>query len=113
MSRLTKISFLIALFFGLDKIVGIIRQVIIVRQFGLSANLDAFNVANNLPDLLYALISGGALAIALIPILSEVLTREGKKALWLLFSRIANLAFLVTALLAVLIAVLILNSARL
>ena len=105
MSRLTKISFLIALFFGLDKIVGIIRQVIIVRQFGLSANLDAFNVANNLPDLLYALISGGALAIALIPILSEVLTREGKKALWLLFSRIANLAFLVTALLAVLIAV--------
>ena len=105
MSKLTKISFLIALFFGLDKIVGIIRQVIIVRQFGLSANLDAFNVANNLPDLLYALISGGALAIALIPVLSEVLSKDGKKALWTLFSRIANLAFLVTALLAILIAI--------
>ena len=51
MSKLTKISFLLALFFGLDKIVGIFRQIIIVRQFGLSAELDAFNVANNLPDL--------------------------------------------------------------
>ena len=105
MSKLTKISFLLALFFGLDKIVGILRQVIIVRQFGLSANLDAFNVANNLPDLLYAMISGGALAIALIPVLSEALSNDGKKALWSLFSRIANLAFVVTAFLAVLIVI--------
>ena len=62
-------------------------------------------MANNLPDLLYALISGGALAIALIPVLSETLTHDGKKALWHLFSRIANLAFLVTAFLAVLIVI--------
>jgi putative peptidoglycan lipid II flippase len=66
--------------------------------------LDAFNAANNLPDLLFALISGGALAIAFIPVLSEVLTTSGKRSTWLLFSRIANLAFIVTALMAVIIA---------
>ncbi|MCE1255416.1 MAG: murein biosynthesis integral membrane protein MurJ [Anaerolineae bacterium] len=104
MSKLTKISVLLAVFFGLDKIVALVRQVIIARQFGLSAELDAFNVANNLPDLLYAMISGGALAIALIPVLSEAMSKDGRKALWDLFSRIANIAFVATAILSILIA---------
>ncbi len=106
MSRLTKTSLLLAFFFALDKIAALLRQIIIARQFGLSAELDSFNVANNLPDMLFALISGGALAIAFIPVLSEVLSRQGRNAAWELFSRIANLAFLVTGLLAIVIAVL-------
>ncbi len=104
-SRLTKISILLAGFFLLDKVLAFVRQILIARQFGLSAELDAFNVANNVPDLLFALISGGALAIAFIPVLSEVLTKSGQRSAWELFSRIANLAFLVTAVLAVLVAV--------
>ncbi|HPH94493.1 MAG TPA: murein biosynthesis integral membrane protein MurJ [Anaerolineaceae bacterium] len=100
MSRLTKISLLLAVFFGLDKVIGFVRQIIIARQFGFSADLDAFNAANNLPDLLYMLISGGALAMAFIPVLTEVLTEEGRPQAWQLFSRIANLAFLVTGLMA-------------
>lgn len=106
MSRLTKISIMLAAFFALDKVVAILRQVIIARQFGLSAELDAYNVANNVPDLLFALISGGALAMAFIPVLTEQLTLGGRKTAWNLFSRIANLAFIVTALLAVLVALL-------
>ncbi len=62
-------------------------------------------MANNIPDLLFALISGGALAIAFIPVLSQVLIRDGQKPAWQLFSRIANLAFLVTAALAVVVAI--------
>ncbi len=104
-SRLTKISLLLASFFFLDKVLAFVRQVLIARQFGLSSELDAFNVANNVPDLLFALISGGALAIAFIPVLSEVLTKSGQKPAWLLFSRVANLAFLVTVGLAILVAI--------
>jgi putative peptidoglycan lipid II flippase len=96
-SRLSKISLLLAGFFLLDKALAILRQILIARQFGLSRELDAFNVANNIPDLLFALISGGALAMAFIPVLSEVLSKSGKQEAWRLFSRIANLAFLVTA----------------
>jgi putative peptidoglycan lipid II flippase len=103
MSRLTRASLLIAVFFSLDKVLAIVRQVIIARQFGLSATLDAFNVANNIPDMLYVLITGGGLALAFIPVLSEVLTKEGRDKAWALFSQIANLAFLVTAGLALLI----------
>jgi len=97
-------TLILAFFFAVDKGLAFIRQVLIARTFGLSPELDAFNAANNLPDLLFALISGGALAMAFIPVLTEVLTREGRIALWRLFSRIANLAFLTTAGLAVLIA---------
>ena len=106
LSRLTRTSLLLMVFFALDKGMALLRQVIIARQFGLSKELDAFNVANNLPDLLFALISGGALAIAFIPVMTEVLTRQGRPQAWKLFSNIANLAFLVTAGLAVIIAIL-------
>ncbi|MHC1739947.1 MAG: murein biosynthesis integral membrane protein MurJ [Anaerolineaceae bacterium] len=103
-SRLSKISLLLAVFFLLDKLLAILRQILIARQFGLSRELDAFNVANNVPDLLFALISGGALAMAFIPVLSEVLTKSGRDSSWKLFSRIANLAFIVTSGLALLVA---------
>lgn len=106
MSRLTRTSILLAFFFGIDKIVAFARTLIVARQFDLSLEYDAFNVANNIPDLLFALISGGALAMAFIPVLSEIMTREGRSQAWDLFSRIANLAFIVTAGLAVVVAVL-------
>ena len=64
-----------------------------------------FNVANNFPDLLFAIISGGALAVVFIPVLSEVLTKQGQPQFWDLFSKIANLAFLVTLGLAIIFAI--------
>lgn len=105
MSHLARSSLIVALFFGLDKIVGFVRTLIVNRQFGLSYELDVFNAANNIPDLLSALISGGALGVALIPVLSEYLDRDGRTAAWDLFSRILNIAFIVTGAIALVIAV--------
>jgi putative peptidoglycan lipid II flippase len=106
LSHVARSSLLVAVFFALDKGMGFVRQIIIGRQFGVSAELDAFNAANNLPDLLFALISGGALALALIPVLSDVLERQGQPPMWQLFSRIGNWAFLITGALALVIAIL-------
>jgi putative peptidoglycan lipid II flippase len=103
LSFLTRTSLLLGLFFGLDKVLAFVRTIIIARQFDLTFELDAFNVANNLPDLLFALISGGALAMAFIPVLSETLTLNGRQAAWDLFSRVANLAFVFTGLLSILV----------
>ena len=105
MSRLSRSFLLVAAFFGLEKLLGFLRYVVIARQFGYSAQSDAFYVANNLPDLILTLISGGALAVAFIPVLSEVLEKAGRQRLWELFSRVANLVFLTTALLSILIAI--------
>lgn len=103
MTRIARASLIIAVFFTLDKGLGFIRQILFTRSFGLSYQLDAFNAANNIPDMLSALISGGALGMALIPVLSEYLARDGRRAAWDLFSRIINLAFLVTAAIALLV----------
>jgi len=105
LTRVARASLLIAFFFAVDKPLDLFRLILIGRQFGVGAELDAFNAANNLPDLMRALITGGALSLALIPVLSDVLQREGRPASWRFFSRVANLAFAVTAVLAVLVAV--------
>jgi putative peptidoglycan lipid II flippase len=106
MSHIARSALIIAVFFGLEKLLGFLRQLLIARQFGLSAGLDVFNAANNLPDLIFGLISGGALAIAFIPVLTEYLEEKGRPAMWDLFSRVANLVFLVTFALSILVALL-------
>ena len=105
MSHFARSTIIIAVFFGIDKVVGFVRSLIVFNQFGLTYELDVFNAANNIPDLLSALISGGALGVALIPVLSEYLEKRGRPAAWHLFARIINLGFLVTACFAVLIAI--------
>lgn len=102
---LLRATLLIAAFFAVDKVAALVRTVIIARVFGVSPLLDAFNAANNVPDLLFTLISGGALSIALIPVLSEYFDQHGRAAGWEVFSMVANLAFVVTAVLALLVAV--------
>ena len=103
-SFLARTSILIAAFFGLDKVLAFARVGIISRIYTDEVGLlDVFNSANNVPDVLFALISGGALAMAFIPLMSDYLTTKGREAAWDLFSRVANLAFLVTGSIAVLI----------
>jgi len=105
-SFLGRTSLLIGFFFGLDKVLAFVRTGIISRQYRESIELlDTFNAANNLPDVLFALISGGALAMAFIPLMSKYLTQKGRAAAWDLFSRVANLAFTVTAAAAIIIAI--------
>jgi putative peptidoglycan lipid II flippase len=99
-SRIVKSFLLLGFLFAADKAVALVRQILVGRTFGIGSQLDAFNAANNLPDMLFALISGGAMAVAVIPILTETIDRDGRTAAWALFSRLANWAFLVTAVLA-------------
>ena len=106
MSHIARAALIIAVFFGLEKLLGFLRQLLIARQFGLSEGLDVFNAANNLPDLIFGLISGGALAIAFIPVLTEYLDQKGRPEMWDLFSRVANLLFLVTLGVSILVALL-------
>ena len=103
-SFLARTSLLIASFFFIDKVLAFVRVGIISRIYTDEVGLlDVFNSANNVPDVLFALISGGALAMAFIPLMSEYLTTKSREAAWELFSRVANLAFLVTSFGAILV----------
>lgn len=58
--------------------------------------MGIFGAANNIPDYLSALLSGGALGMAFIPVLTEYLDKRGQRETWDLFARIINLAFVIT-----------------
>jgi putative peptidoglycan lipid II flippase len=96
LSFITRISFLLAAFFAIDKGLAFLKTLLFNKVVGLEG-MGIFGAANNLPDYLSALLSGGALGIAFIPVLSEYIDRQGRPAAWNLFSRVLNLAFLVTA----------------
>jgi putative peptidoglycan lipid II flippase len=84
-------------------VVGLIRQRIIATRFGTSAELDAFTAANGIPELLFTMLAGGALAFAFIPVYSELKGRNKGEA-HRLFSQVVNTILLLTGSLGLLLA---------
>jgi putative peptidoglycan lipid II flippase len=90
----------VMLAFFFTQIIGLLRGIIIYRTFGTQADLDSFNAANRVTEVLFNLMAGGALGSAFIPTFTGLLT-HGKKALaWRLASSIANLLLVVLTLVA-------------
>jgi putative peptidoglycan lipid II flippase len=102
LSRLTRISLLLGFFFAADKILAFGKSMLFNKIVGLEG-MGIFGAANNIPDYLSALLSGGALGMAFIPVLKEYLDKGERNEAWELFSKIINLAFVITGLFAVII----------
>ena len=64
----------------LSRITGLIRDMLISRLFGASAETDAFNVAFRLPNLLRRLFGEGAFQQAFVPMLADVRARGDERA---------------------------------
>ncbi len=90
--------------FVVSKIVGLGREMVVAGTFGTGPELDAYYAAFGVPDLLFTLIAGGALASAFIPVFSGYLARRDTAGAWRLASAVTNLVFLVVAVIAVLMA---------
>jgi len=97
---------LVAVSFGLAAAAGLVRNVIIARQFGIGAELDAYFAAFRLPDLLFTIVAGGALATAFIPVFADFLTAGDRDGGWRLASAITNLVVLATSVFALVVALL-------
>lgn len=86
--------------FVLSNIVGLINRVLYTRAFGTGAELDAFFAANKLPDILFNLMAGGALASAFLPTFTGLLTQQEHRRAWRLASSVGNLLLLSLGLVA-------------
>src|SRR5512143_2037330 len=91
--------------FLVSKITGFLDDRILVQTIGRSPELDAYYAAYNLPDLLFTLIAGGALAFAFIPIFTGFLTHADRTGAWRLASAVVNTVFLVALVGASLLAI--------
>lgn len=92
------------LFFVASRVLGLLRDIVISRQFGTSRALDAYFAAFNIPDLIFNVIAGGALGSAFIPTFAAALVQGDSRRAWRLASAVLNLAFiLLTAIAAILV----------
>lgn len=80
--------------FVLSNLVGLVRQILVTRVFGTGQEMDAFNTAVTIPDVLFNLMAGGALASAFIPSFTALLAREQRDEAWKLASAVTNLSAL-------------------
>ena len=87
--------------FVLSNIVGLVRRALEARVFGTGVEIDAFNAADRIPDILFVLVAGGALASAFIPTLTEFLEKDDRKGAWRLASSIVNLVILILTLFSI------------
>ena len=75
----------------LSRILGILRETIMVSHFGRGDLTDAYVLAFQIPDLLFFLIAGGALSSAFIPVFSEYLHTDKKQEAWKVFSSVVTI----------------------
>ena len=91
--------------FLITQLIGLLRGILIYRAFGTSADLDSFNAANRVTEVLFNLMAGGALGSAFIPTFTGLLAQEKRAAAWKLASGIANLLILILTGIALLAAI--------
>jgi putative peptidoglycan lipid II flippase len=94
------------LLFVASRALGLVREMVISHQFGTGGDLDAYLAAFRLPDILFQLVAGGALASAFIPTFASHLAHGDERGGWRLASAVINLVAILTAALAALAALL-------
>jgi putative peptidoglycan lipid II flippase len=94
-SHIVRNTVLVSALFGLAALAGIFRNIVIAREFGIGADLDAYYAAFRLPDLLFTIVAGGALATAFIPVFADFLTDGDLTGAWRLASAITNVVVLI------------------
>ena len=78
---------------AVSRVLGFVRDIVIARFFGTALYAQAFVVAFRIPNLLRDLIGEGASNAALVPVLTEELTRKGKRDFFGLAQVILNILF--------------------
>lgn len=92
--------------FVVSRILGLARDVVISAHFGTSGEYDAYVTAFRIPDIIFTLMAGGALASAFIPTFSGYLVRQDEEGAWRLASSVVNLLLIAVSASAILAALL-------
>jgi putative peptidoglycan lipid II flippase len=88
---LARAGFVVTLAFLGSRVLGWFRLIVITNLFGAGPELDAYYAAFRIPDLVYQLAAAGALASALVPILSQLLHNGEHERAWRVTSSVINL----------------------
>ena len=105
-AQIARAAGLVMALFVVSRAMGLLREVVISHRFGTGGELDAYLAAFRLPDILFQIVAGGALASAFIPTFAGYLAADDDDGAWRLASAVINLVLLLTAVLAAMAALL-------
>lgn len=103
--RIGKNAALIGGITALSRIAGFARVLVLAWAVGLGGVLDVYNTANRVPNILYEIVAGGALAALVVPLLAAPLARSESKLADQTASALLTWTVLVLAPVGVLVAV--------
>ena len=75
----------------ISRILGYVRDVVLLSSFGQDFRTDAYYAAFNIPDFIYSVLLGGALGSAFIPIFTQYLAQDKEEDSWIVASTIFNI----------------------
>jgi putative peptidoglycan lipid II flippase len=90
---------------GLSRVLGLVREVVAAKYFGVTAAMSAFTIAFQVPNLVRALFADSALQGAFVPVFTELLEKGERKEA---FRVASSLFFLICLVLGALTALFIL-----
>jgi putative peptidoglycan lipid II flippase len=105
-AQIARAAGLVMALFVVSRAMGLLREVFISHHFGTGGELDAYLAAFRLPDILFQIVAGGALASAFIPTFAGYLAADDDDGAWRLASAVINLVLLLTTVLAAVAALL-------
>jgi putative peptidoglycan lipid II flippase len=101
--RITRAAFVLTGAFVASRVLGLLRTSMFAFVFGTSNTSDAYLQAFLVPDLIFNIVAGGALASAFIPIFVKyVASEKDERTAWHIASSTLNLALVVMGCLALL-----------
>lgn len=103
---LARAGLIVTAAFLLSRLLGWLRVVVLANLFGAGSELDAYYAAFRIPDMMFQLVAAGAIASALVPILSGLSAAGEHERAWRVASGVADLVVLALLVLAVAMAVL-------
>jgi putative peptidoglycan lipid II flippase len=65
-----------------SRVLGLVREIVMVTYLGLGPEMGAFTVANKVPSLVRTLLADTALSAAFIPVFSGLLEKERRREAW-------------------------------
>ncbi len=97
----TAAAFLVVATAG-SRVLGLIREIVMVSYLGLGDEMGAFTVANKVPSLIRTLLADTALSAALIPVFSSLLEKGRNREAWQVAYTVTVLATAVLGVITVL-----------
>ena len=73
--RLALSTAIFAAITGISRVLGLFREIVARRTFGVEGDINAFTVAFQLPNLVRSLAADSALSAAFVPVFSELLEK--------------------------------------